>query len=233
MRASFVERPNRFVVRARLEDAVSTEIVDTHLADPGRLHEILRPGVTLGLRPEDASSTRRTRWTVMLAQAPDDDGGGWVSLNTSIPNKLVRKALVTGVLSELDGWRFVRQEVPFGASRLDFLMEDDEGRRLYIEAKSVTLVEEGVARFPDAATARGTRHLEELIRAVEAGHHAMVFFVLQRPDASRIVAARDIDPTFSDTLARAAAAGVQVVGRRCEVGWDGIRLTDPVPVEPA
>lgn len=228
--ATFVERPNRFLVRARVEGA-SAGVVDTHLADPGRLEELLVPGVTLGLRPEKPSGTRRTRWTVMLAEAPPGDGGGWVSLNTTVPNRLVREALVTEALQELKGWSFVRHEVPWGDSRLDFLMESGDHRRLYIEAKSVTLVRDGVAFFPDAVTARGARHLEELIRVVQAGHEAMVIFVLQRPDASRIVAARDIDPTFSDTLARAAASGVRVVGRRCHVSWDGIRLGGPVPVE--
>ena len=231
VRATFFERPNRFLVRARLDDAAAGEVVDAHLADPGRLEEILLPGATLGLRPEAPSTTRRTRWTVMLAQAPVEDGGGWVSLNTAMPNRLIRQALVAGALSEMDGWRFVRHEVTWGASRLDFLLEDGNGRKLYVEAKSVTLVRQGVALFPDAVTARGARHLEELIHAVEAGHQAAVLFVLQRPDASRIVAARDIDPTFSDTLARAAASGVGVMGRRCDVTWEGIRLGARVPVE--
>ena len=231
VRATFIERPNRFLVRARLGETASGEIVDTHLADPGRLEEILRPGVILGLRPEAPSGTRRTRWTVMVAQAPDEDGGGWVSLNTTMPNRLVREALAAGALAELNGWRLVRHEVAWGASRLDFLMEDEGGHKLYIEAKSVTLVRDGIALFPDAVTARGARHLEELIHAVQAGHQAAVLFVLQRPDASRIVAARDIDPTFSDTLARAAASGVRVLGRRCDVTWEGIRLGAPVPAE--
>ena len=141
----------------------------------------------------------------------------------------MERALERGALEELAGWSYVRREVPFGDSRLDFLMEGEDGRTLYIEAKSVTLVEDGVALFPDAVTARGARHLEELIRATEEGHEAAVLFVLQRPDAERIVAARAIDPVFSETLARAEAAGVRILGRRCHVGWDGIELAGPVP----
>lgn len=258
--ARFVHRPNRFVVHAHVPG--EGEVV-AHLADPGRLRELLVPGRRMGLRPEPPSSTRATRWTALLVEAPDaqgsgaagsqgggsrgggPDGGGsnparWVSVNTTMPNLLVRRALADGALSEFRGWRLARWEATYGASRLDFLLERDDGepakeretagRLMYLEAKSVTLVEDGVALFPDAVTARGTRHLEELIRAVEDGHHAAVLFVVQRPDARRIVAARRIDPVFADTLARAEAAGVRVRGRRCSVGWDGIRLGGRVPV---
>lgn len=229
--ARFLQRPNRFVVHARLEaegEAGGREVV-AHLADPGRLKELLIPGVRMGLRPEPPSTTRKTRFTAMVVEAPEADGGEWVSVNTTVPNLLVREALAEGVLEEFAGWRLVRHEVPWGSSRLDFLLESDDGRHLYVEAKSVTLVEEGVALFPDAVTARGARHLEELMDAVEEGHEAAVLFVLQRPDASRIVAAGSIDPVFSETLARARQAGVRVLGRRCSVRWDGIRLGGSVP----
>ncbi len=243
--ARFVKRPNRFVVHARLE-ADGREVV-AHLADPGRLKELLLPGARMGLRPEAPSPTRTTRWTAMLVEAPESDGalesdaapeadgaaesetGRWVSVNTTMPNRLVREALAAGALEEFDGWRLVRHEVAYGDSRLDFLLADEAGRSLYVEAKSVTLVEEGVALFPDAVTARGARHLEELIRAVEEGHQAAVLFVLQRPDASRIVAAESIDPVFSNTLGRAEAAGVRVLGRRCRVTWEGMEMGGPVP----
>ncbi len=193
-----------------------------HLADPGRLRELLVPGRRMGLRREAPSPTRKTGWTALVVEDPP--GIGWVSVNTAQPNHLVRRALEAGALSEFEGWRCVGREVRYGSSRLDFLLENADGARQYVEVKSVTLVEGGVAMFPDAVTARGARHVEELIGAVEGGHRAAVLFVLQRPDAHRIVAARSIDPNFSEALARAEAAGVRVLGRRCEVGWEGIRL---------
>lgn len=223
----FVERPNRFVVHARLESD-GREVV-AHLADPGRLRELLLPDARMGLRPEPPSSTRKTRWTAMLVEAPEEDAGEWVSVNTTLPNRLVGRALEEGALDEFAKWRLVRREVAFGSSRLDFLLEDASQRRMYVEAKSVTLVEDGTALFPDAVTARGARHVDELVRAVGEGHEAAVLFVLQRPDARRIVAAQAIDPVFAETLARAQSAGVRILGRRCVVGWDGIELGDPVP----
>ena len=222
--ARFVHRPNRFIVHARIEGG---EVV-AHLADSGRLRELLVPGRRMGLRAEPPSAERATRWTALLVEA--EEGGGWVSVSTTVPNLLVRRALADGALPEFGGWRLERWEVPFGASRLDFLLERRDGRRMYVEAKSVTLVEDGVALFPDAVTTRGARHLEELIRAVDEGHEAAALFVLQRPDARRIVAARRIDPLFADTLERARAAGVRLLGRRCSVGWEGVRLGERVEV---
>lgn len=232
--ARFVRRPNRFVVVASVDGDGSGEAeeVTAHLPDPGRLRELLLPGARMGLRPEPPSSTRKTRWTAMLVEAPEDAPEGWVSLNTSMPNRLVRRALADEALEEFAGWSLVRHEVPWGDSRLDFLLADASGRRMYVEAKSVTLVEDGVALFPDAVTARGARHLEELIHAVGEGHEAAVLFVLQRPDGSRIVAAEAIDPVFSERLARARDAGVRVLGRRCTVDWDGIALGGPLPAGP-
>ena len=124
--------------------AVNGREVVTHLADPGRLKELLVPGRRMGLRPELPSTTRKTRWTSLLVESPD--GAGWVSLNTTMPNRLILNALQVGALEEFDGWSYAAREVRYGESRLDFLLERD-GRRLYIEAKSVTLVEDGVALF--------------------------------------------------------------------------------------
>ncbi len=232
--ARFVERPNRFLVRAVLdgdgpagEGRSIADPVEAHLADPGRLRELLVPGARLALRPEPPSSTRRTRWTAVLVEAPG--GGTWVSVHTSVPNRLLARALEEGVLPELAGWRLRQKEAPLGSSRIDFLLADGQGRRLYLETKSVTLVEGGVARFPDAVTARGARHVEELTRAVREGHEAAVLFLAQRDDVGRIVAARDIDPVFADALERAVEAGVRVLGRRCRVDLGGVELGVAVP----
>ncbi|MFQ5537856.1 MAG: DNA/RNA nuclease SfsA [Gemmatimonadota bacterium] len=241
--ARFLARPNRFVVHAEVNGREEV----AHLADPGRLRELLVPGARLGLRPEPPSPTRKTRWTAMLVEVPGDEAGGmrdrrgggnaadepgarpWVSVNTTVPNRLVEEGLRSSLLEEFAGWSFLRREPPLGKGRMDFLLENGEGRRMYVETKSVTLVRDGVALFPDAVTARGARHLEELEKALGEGHEAAVLFIVQRPDAERIVAAREIDPHFARTLSRVQDAGVRVLGRRCRVDWEGITLLGPVP----
>lgn len=94
----------------------------------------------------------------------------------------------------------------------------------------MTLVEGDVARFPDAVTARGARHVRELARIARLdGWQAAILFVLQRPDARRIEAAPSIDPVFAQALADAVAAGVRVYGRRCDVSLDRLALGPAVP----
>jgi sugar fermentation stimulation protein A len=163
----------------------------------------------------------------------------WVSLDTTLPNRLVALGLQEGLLEEFEGWDLVRAEVTRGGSRFDFLLarasgsrEVGSGEELLLEVKSVTLVEEGLALFPDAVTARGRRHLEELTEIVREGGHAAVLFVVQREDVREIRAAAAIDPAFARALETAIQAGVRVLGRRCRVDPQGIELLGPVPAGP-
>lgn len=224
--ARFHTRPNRFLVSALLPDG---ERVEAHLPDPGRLKELLLPGARLWIRPVAPSSPRRTRWTALLVEAPG--GHGLVSMDTGLPNRLVGAALEAKVLQEFRGWSVRRREAPLGRSRIDFLLQDGEGSLLALEVKSVTLVEgDGVARFPDAVTERGARHVEEQRGFVEEGlGRAAILFLLQRSDAHRIEAAHAIDPRFAAALRSAMEAGVEVLGRRCSVERDRVVLGDPVP----
>lgn len=224
VRARFVERPNRFVVNAVLDDGRPAVC---HLGDPGRLVELLVPGAPLFVAAADAPH-RKTAWTVKLVEAPSGD---LVSVDTTLPNRLVARALAAGALEELAGWSVERREFTVGGSRFDFLLRRP-GRTRLLEVKSVTLVEGGVALFPDAVTARGARHLRELAAEASAGRQeAAVLFVVQRRVARLIRAAREIDPAFADALAGACRAGVELLGRRCRVGVDGVVLAAPIPVD--
>lgn len=227
VRARFLRRPNRFVVHAELE---SGREVRAHLPNPGRLEEILVPGRPIRLR-EAADPDRATDWSAVLARTPD--GEGWVSLVTTLPNRLVGQALEAGALEELSGWGLDRAEPSIGDSRLDFLLERD-GARMALEVKSVTLERRGVGLFPDAVTERGTRHLRELAGlSGREGWSAAVLFVAQRDDVRAVTAAPDIDPAFAGALAEARTAGVRVLARRCVVRPDGVALGGALPAPPA
>ena len=290
----FVERPNRFLLRCRLPPSLEPgtaansspphpgqgaeglppsgwrggRVVDVHMADPGRLEELLLPDKRVWIRWA-ASPTRKTDWSAVLVESPDGDG--LVSVDTTMPNKLIHRALEADALDEFENWTLERAEFAMGSSRIDFLLAGDEvtsdapassdapvsssrpadpdrvaepragyrdapgGRKLALEVKSVTLVEDGVALFPDAVTARGARHVRELAEVVGridddgVAWSAAVLFVLQRDDAHRIEAARSIDPDFAEALAEAKEAGVRVLGRRCRVTKDRLELGEPVP----
>lgn len=224
--ARFLRRPNRFVVHAELEDG---EEVRAHLPNPGRMEQILAPGRTLGLEPAGRGD-RKTDWSAVLARTPGESG--WISLVTTLPNRLVAEGLSSGRLEELADWEVERSEPTLGDSRLDFLLTRDD-RRMALEVKSVSLEREGLGLFPDAVTERGTRHLRELTEiAGRDGWEAAVLFVAQREDVRAVTAAPDIDPAFTEALQRAREAGVRVLGRRCEVSRRGVALGPALATPP-
>lgn len=218
----FVQRPNRFLT---IVDLGGVE-VEAHLPDPGRLEELLRPGCAVWVR-HVPGGTRRTSYTLTLAETPT---GETVSLVTTFPNEMVAEALDAGRVRELAEWTIERREFTWGGSRFDFLLRADAARRMLLEVKSVTLVEGARALFPDAVTARGTRHVRELAAATAEGFHTAVLFVVQRRDAASVTAARSIDPDFADALAAAHRAGVRLLGYRSAVSTSEAVLTDPIPV---
>jgi len=224
--ARFLTRPNRFIVRSELSTG---QVLEAHLADPGRLIELLVPGADLRLRPAPSGSSRRTSFTVALVRAQAAPSC-WVSVETSRANSLAEGLLTRGAIRGCGpGW-VVRREVPHGNSRFDFLLEQGPTRR-WIEVKSVTLVKDGRGMFPDAPTARGQRHVNELAALARSHDEAMVLFVVQRGDASAVSAHREIDPAFAASVVEARAAGVKLraVGFRFDATGRATYL-GPLPV---
>jgi len=187
-----------------------------HLPNPGRLREILVPGRRLLLRPA-GNGSRKTRWTAVGA----DLSGMLVSLDSTLPNRFVPGALAAGAIPPFRGWEIVAKEPKLGAGRSDFLLVRGK-RKLFLEVKSVTLVEDGVALFPDAPTDRGRRHLRELVGAVREGIRAAILFVVQRPDAHRFGPNMTTDPAFAETFWKALEQGVEAYAVIC--AFDGERL---------
>ena len=193
--------------------------VETHLGDPGRLRELLLPGAALRLLPAPDGAARRTRYTVSLVRSSEPPES-WVSLMTGRANRLAEGLLHRGAVHGAGrGWQ-VRREVRCGRSRFDFLLERD-GVRQWVEVKSVTFAKNGTARFPDAPTARGRRHVEELTRLVQSGDRAMVLFVVQRADVRRVRPFTAIDPEFTEVLTRARDGGVRLRAARFDIAADG------------
>ena len=207
----FLERPNRFSLWVKVNGR--RELV--HLSNPGRLLGVLSPGRRILLRPA-AGTHRKTRYTAVGA----DLEGMLVSLDSTLPNRFLPHALASGLIPPLAGWTVAQREPPLGAGRADFLLRRGE-ERLWLEVKSVTWVKGGVALFPDAPTARGSRHLEELAQVVAEGARAAVAFVVQRPDAHAF-GPSPIDPQFHRTFRRALAMGVETFALVCS--FDGERL---------
>lgn len=219
--ARFVARPHRFLILARLGTG---RVVRAACRDPGRLETLLRPGAVLRLRAAQAPG-RRTAYDVVLVRAR----GVWVSLLPTLANDLVAARLAATGLPGLTHIREVRREVQHGHSRFDFLLHDRVGP-LWLEVKSVGLVHAGTGLFPDAPTARGTRHLGELTAWVQAGGRAAVAFVVQRADAREVRPHAERDPAFAAALVRAQRTGVRLLAYVWALGPYGARWLRRVPV---
>jgi sugar fermentation stimulation protein A len=158
-------------------------------------------------------------------------GSAWVGVNTALTNKLVREALENEVVKEFGRLDTIVQEVKTSAhSRLDFLLERG-GTRIYMEVKNCSLAESRAAMFPDAVTARGTKHLHELAALKKQGHKAAVFFCVQRQDADYFMPAHHIDPVYAETLVNVASEGVMVLAYQADVSPREIAIARKLPVK--
>jgi sugar fermentation stimulation protein A len=216
-----VVRDNRFRVTVEIDG----EQVWAHLPNPGRLGELLLPG-RRAMLIERHSPGRLTHYDLAMIQA----GRQWVSMDARLPNDLVEEALRAERLPALAGYSRLKREVTYGASRLDFLLAADGRPSCLLEVKSVTLIVDGLARFPDAVTARGRRHVEELVMALAEGYRAVVAFVVQRSDAEGFCPHDESDPDFGRVLRQAARQGVEVYAYACRVEPGCVEIDRPLPV---
>jgi len=216
--ARFVRRDNRFRVTVRVDGSETS----AHLANSGRLTELLRAGAPVWLIPRRRPG-RRTPFDLALVWG----GDCLVSVDARIPNRLFAESLARGWPDGRQVNR-VQPEIRLGKSRLDFVLGDRE--RWWIEVKSVTLVRGREALFPDAPTQRGTRHVQELCHLATQGSRAAIVFIVQRPDAVRFAPHRRADPILAQALRQAHEAGVEVRAYRCRVSLRGIRIDREIPV---
>ena len=199
-----------------------------HLPNSGRMAELLAPGTRGLARLAAGDRHRRTAGELLLVAYR----GRWVSVDARMPNRLFLAALRARALPPFAAYRRWQAEVPWGRGRLDFRLEDADppAPPCLVETKSCNLVEGGTALFPDAPTARGSRHLDAMAAAVRQGWRAAVVWFVQRDDAVRLAPHSTADPAFAAALARARAAGVEAYAYRCRVTPAAIAVLDAIPV---
>jgi sugar fermentation stimulation protein A len=218
--AEFVARPNQLLIEARLQD----KIVRAHMADRGRLLDLLVPGARLVLAPRDEIG-RKTAFQVVGVYHEGD----LVSLDTHLPNRLMAVALAAGALPQFSRYARVQAEFSIGGHRFDFRL--GEGLTTCIlEIKSVGAIQHGFAIFPDAPTERGRKQVELLTAMARNGQRTAVAFVVQRRYAKAFIPNDAVDPAFARALRRAIAGGVEVYAYLCPLGLDGLRLGPALPV---
>ncbi|MDX9863026.1 MAG: DNA/RNA nuclease SfsA, partial [Rhodospirillales bacterium] len=226
LRGTLVRRYKRFLADVVLD---SGEAVVAHCANSGSMLSVDTPGAEVWVSPA-RNPERKLRYTWELIRI----GDALVGINTQHPNRLAAEAVAAGAIPELAGYSLVRREVKYGRnSRIDLLLEADGRPSCYVEVKNVTMRRDpiGPAEFPDAVTARGAKHLDELAAMVAQGHRAAMLFLVQRTDCCRFAVAADIDPVYAAGLARARAAGVETLCYGCRLSPLEITLDRPIPLE--
>jgi sugar fermentation stimulation protein A len=216
----FLERPNRYLAHVEIEG----KQVSAHVPDPGRLPGLMIPQRRVRLI-HNPGAKRKTDYTLALVK----HGRIWVSVFPVFANRLVGDALANRALPGLTGYTDFASEVKMGHSRFDFQLKFSDGP-MWVEVKSVSLVEQTVGKFPDAPTERGRRHVEELIELKRKGNRTAVVFVSQRSDTRTITSNDAVDPEFGVRLREAREAGVELYGFNCKMTASSVTLDCPVEV---
>ncbi len=229
MEGRLIRRYKRFLADVDLGTGAGVVTVTAHCPNTGSMLGCAAPGSRVWLsRSGNADRKYALTWE-LVEVAP----GVLAGVNTGRTNRLVEEAIAAGLIAELAGYGRLRREVRYGTegSRIDLLLEAEDRPPCYVEVKNVTAaVEDGIALFPDAVSARGAKHLREMMEVVRAGARAVLVFCAQRNDAREVRPADAIDPAYGRTLREALAAGVEAVAYRAEVAPTHVQVQERVPV---
>ena len=213
----FLSRPNRFIAQVDIQG--QTQIC--HVKNTGRCRELLTPGARVWCQAA-ANPNRKTQFDLIAVEK----GSRIINMDAQAPNQAAAQWLSAGGLGRLED---LQPEVTLGDSRFDFSFQKG-GRRCYLEVKGVTLEENGVAKFPDAPTSRGTKHLKGLTQAAAQGYGAYVLFVIQLQPVAYFTPNDGTDPAFGQALRAAKAAGVALLAMDCQVTPWSMAIGQPVEV---
>jgi sugar fermentation stimulation protein A len=224
--AMLVRRYKRFLADVSLANG---DVVTAHVANPGAMAGLATPGSRVWLS-RSGNPKRKLAHSWELVEVDLGAGPELVGVNTAHPNRLVGAALKAGAIPELAGYETIRREVKYGRnSRVDFLLQGGGRPPCYVEVKNVHLMRRpGLAEFPDARTARGAKHLDELADMAAAGARAVMLYLIQIGSAERFDLARDIDPKYVQAFARARLRGVETIAWKCRIDRGGIEIDRPV-----
>lgn len=219
--AKFISRPNRFQAYVNIEG----EELMVHVPNTGRCKEILLPGCVVILREED-NPNRKTKYDLIAGYK----GNKLINIDSQIPNKVVEEALLNKKIYELQKYDIIQREKVYGNSRFDFKLSNNNGEIFYLEVKGVTLEEDGFARFPDAPTDRGRKHVMELIEIKRAGMDAGILFLMQMDNINKFTPNEDMDKPFSEAVRLAKANDVNIFAYDCLVDEKHISLNKSIEI---
>ena len=218
--ARLIKRYKRFLADMEIPGESGSAVVTVHCPNPGSMMGLAEPGSRCWLMPKTGTKLPYC-WELVESQA--SGATALVGINTGRANAIVAEGLAAGMFPNLPTATITREVKVGAASRLDFRLNDAEGRPCWVEVKSVTLSRRArLAEFPDARTDRGSRHLAELATLAQAGQRAVLLFLVQRSDCRTVAIAADIDPTYAAAMTQARALGVEIRAFSCGISPLGI-----------
>jgi len=218
-----IKRYKRFLADVRFADG---RLITVHCPNPGRMSTCWKPGWP-AIISDSENPKRKLRYTLEMIH----NGTCWIGINTHKANDLAEEAVQNGVITELGEYNHISREIKYGMnSRIDLLLQNP-AERCYVEVKNVTLLNAGNYQFPDAVTARGLKHLHELMQVKQAGHRAVMLFVIQRSDGRFFEPARQIDPAYAAGLMNARGSGVEILCYRADVRPEKSTIVEKIPFQ--
>ena len=221
---TLLKRYKRFLADVKLDTG---EIVTAHCPNTGSMKGCAEPGRKVYLSSHNNPKRKhKYTWELIVMST------SMVGVNTLVPNRLVFKSIARKLIPELSEYNSIRREVKIGEhSRIDLMLTNGGAKHCYVEIKNCTLVDEGIARFPDAVTSRGLKHIIELESLAEAGHRCMMFYFIQRMDAQVFRPADNIDPAYGRRLRQAVEKGIEVLAYDVRIDLQGIELNKKITCE--
>lgn len=216
----FIRRVNRFIGEIEIEGIVE----EVHIKNTGRMKELFLPGAEVCCAYVD-SAKRKTKYDLISVKK----GSVWFNVDSQVPNRVVFEGIRKGEVSELPAFDLLKREHCYTDSRIDIYGEKGPQKYL-IEVKGVTYEKDRIAKFPDAPTTRGVKHLHSLIRGVKEGYRSYAFFLLQFTGADYFTPQDERDPLFGETLRLAAKEGVGILVYDSIVKEDAIEIQRKVPL---
>lgn len=220
--ARLQKRYKRFLADVTLPDG-SCETV--HCPNTGAMRDLLVKDSVVYLS-HDAHVKRKYPSTWQAVQ----QNNTLVGVNTHLPNKLIKAALLQKLLPSFDMFDTIRAEVAETKGvRFDFLLSSPSDM-CYVEVKNVHYQEKGVALFPDSPTERGVKHLKALMEKVRLGHRAALVYAVQRDDCHAFDTCHTFDPLYDATAREALEVGVEMCAYAFTLTTKGVSLKGALDV---
>lgn len=218
----FIKRPNRFIAQVLIDDIEET----VHVKNTGRCRELLIPSAKVILEDCSDNPNRKTKYSLIAVYKGDI----LINMDSQVPNAVVFESINDNEIPLIGKINHVKREVTYQNSRFDIYFETDR-QKGFIEVKGVTLENDCIAKFPDAPTQRGTKHVLEMVKAVEEGYVGIIFFLVQMKGPKEFRLNWAMDKEFSEAVKLASENGVMVIAYDSIVGEDSIELGEPIHID--